>query len=76
MASVRLWPEILEEDKWLIELMEERFEKTPLSPKELRDRAAELRRQADENDMAAYREMALALAERYEETATSRLTRR
>ncbi len=76
MASVRPWPEILEEDKWLIELMEERFEKTPLSPEELRARAAELRRQADETDMAAYREMALALAERYEETAASRLTRR
>jgi hypothetical protein len=76
MASVRPWPEVLEEDKWLIELMEERFEKTPLSPEELRARAAELRRQADETDMTAFREMALALAERYEETAASRLTRR
>lgn len=76
MASVRPWPEILEEDKWLIELMEEQFEKTPLSPEELRGRAAELRRQADETGMSACREMALALAERYEETAASRLTRR
>jgi hypothetical protein len=76
MASVRAWPELLEEDKWLIELMEERFEKTPLSAEQLQGRAAELRNQADGADIVAIREMALALAERYEEAAATRLAPR
>ena len=76
MASVRPWPQLLEEDKWLIGLMEERFEKTPLSADQLRARAAELRQQAADPHLCVSREMALALAERYEAAAAGRRARR
>jgi hypothetical protein len=69
MAAVRPWPELLEEDKWLVELMEEQFEKADLSADQLRARAAELRQQADDPHLCVSREMALALAERYEAAA-------
>src|SRR5207244_9583377 len=76
MASVRPWPKIAEEDQWLIELMEERFEKTSQSPEQLRARAEELRQEADQTDIPAYRDAALALADRYDLAATARLTSR
>jgi hypothetical protein len=70
--AVRPWPRLLEEDKWLIGLMEERFEKTPLSAGQLRARAAELRQQAADPHLCVSSEMALALAERYEAAASTR----
>jgi hypothetical protein len=72
MPAVRPWPELLEEDKWLIGLMEEQFEKAGLSAGQLRARAAELRQQADDPHLCVSGEMALALAERYEIAAATR----
>jgi hypothetical protein len=76
MASVRPWPKIADEDQWLIELMEERFEKTPLSPEQLRARAQELRAEAERGQPGGDTDAKFALADRYEETAAKRLARR
>jgi len=76
VASMRPWPRVAEEDQWLIELMEERFEKTPLSPEQLRARAKELRAQAEQGQPGGDRDAKLALADRYEEAAATRLARR
>ena len=76
MASVRPWPKVAEEDQWVIELMEERFEKTPLSPEQLRVRAKELRMQAEQGRTGDDKDARLALADRYEEAAAKRLAAR
>ena len=75
MASVRPWPNVAEEDQWVIELMEERFEKTPKSPEQLRARAKELYAQAEHAEPGR-RDALLALADRYGATADARLSRR
>lgn len=67
------WPEVADEDKWAIELMEERFEETTRTPEELTARAEELRVEADTTKIRAHREVVLALAERYEAAAAARL---
>jgi len=61
------------DSRWALELMRERLEHTKQTPEELSERATELRRQASETDVAAHRDAALALAERYEEAAAARL---
>jgi hypothetical protein len=76
MASVRPWPNFAEEDQWVIELLEERFEKAPLSPQQMRDRATELRAQAERGPSGGDKHARLALADRYEEAAAKRLARR
>lgn len=65
--------ETSEESRWALELMEERLEHTKQTPEALSERARELRRQASETDLAAHRDAALALAERYEQAAAARL---
>lgn len=62
-----------DESRWALELMEERLKHTEQTPEELSKRAGELRRQASETDLAAHRDAALALAERYEAVAAARL---
>lgn len=69
----RPWPDIPEEQRWSLELMEERLERTEQPAKELSARAEELRAQAAQTDIAGYREAALALAHRYEQAAAARL---
>ena len=76
MSTVRPWPKIPQEDQWLIELMEERFEKTDLPPEQLRARAEELRAQAEQGQAGGDRDAALALADRYEQAAAARVARR
>jgi hypothetical protein len=76
MGSVRPWPKVAKEDQWIIEFMEERFEKTPLSPEQMRARAKELRTQAERGQAGGDRDARLALADRYEEAAAQRLARR
>jgi hypothetical protein len=76
MGSVRPWPTVAEEDQWVIELMEERFEKTPLSPEQLRARAKELRTQAARGQAGGDKDARLALADRYDEAAAQRLAAR
>jgi hypothetical protein len=53
--------------------MEERLSAGTRSPDEMRARARELRERAEQSDIKAFRDAALALAERYEEAATARL---
>jgi hypothetical protein len=72
MASAHPWPEVRDEDRWAIELMEDRLEKTRQSPTELRARAVELRAEAQQTDMTGIRDATLALAARYEQVAATR----
>jgi hypothetical protein len=76
MGSVRPWPTVAEEDQWVVEFMEERFEKTPLSPEQLRARAKELRAQAERGRAGGDKDARLALADRYDEAAAKRLAAR
>ena len=69
---MRPWPKIAEEDQWLIELMEEQFEKTSLTPEQLRARAYVLYAQAAGDRVNGRHDALLALADRYELTATAR----
>jgi hypothetical protein len=69
MSSVTPWPEVPADQHWAIELMEERLEKTVQTPEELRERASELRAQAEATDSRGVRDASLALADRYEQTA-------
>jgi len=71
--SVHPWPDIPDEQRWSLELMEERLERTGQPPKELSARAEELRTQAAHTDIRGYRDAALALADRYEQAASARL---
>jgi hypothetical protein len=67
------WPDIPDEQRWSLELMEERLERTSQPPRELSARAEELRAQAAQTDIEGYRDAALALADRYEQAAAARL---
>lgn len=71
--SAHPWPEIPDEQRWSIELMEELLEQTEQPPRELSARAEELRTQAAQTDIEGYRDAALALADRYEQAAAARL---
>jgi hypothetical protein len=72
--DVQPWPELLEEDRWLAELMDRRLQETKQTPEELRARAHELRAEAEICEVKGMREAALALAERYEQAAATRLS--
>ena len=74
--AARPWPDIPEEHRWTLELMEERLQRTSQSPDELRARASELRTQAGKAEIKGFRDAALALADRYDEAATARLVSR
>jgi hypothetical protein len=63
------WPNVVDEHRWSIELMEELLESTERTPEQLRCRAAELRGQVEASDSKGEREALLALADRYEQTA-------
>jgi hypothetical protein len=76
MGSVRRWPKVAAVDRWVIEFMEERFEKTPLSPERMRARAKELRAQAEGGPAGGDKDARLALADRYEAAAVKRLAAR
>lgn len=73
MSSARPWPSLPEEDRWVLELMEERLEDTWQTPEQLQARAKELRVEAAETDIQGIRDAALVLAERYEEAAAARV---
>jgi hypothetical protein len=72
--DVRPWPELRDEDRWLTELMDRRLRETTQSAEELRARAQQLRTQAEQTDLEGIRDAALALADRYEQAATTRLS--
>lgn len=72
MDTLHPWPNLREADRWLIDLMEERFTKTRKTAQQLRARAQELRAEAAQTDMHGYRDAALALADPYEQAAAAR----
>jgi hypothetical protein len=74
--TVRPWPDIPDEHRWTIEMMEERLRETNQTPAELRSRARELRTKAEQTDLTGIRDAALALADRYEEAAATRVAAR
>jgi hypothetical protein len=71
--AARPWPELRDEDRWLIDAMERRISETTQSPDELRARAQELRADAAASDVKGVRDAKLALADRYEQAAITRL---
>lgn len=73
MSSARPWPVLPEEDRWAIELMEERLIDPWQTPEQLQTRAKELRAEAAQAEIKGIRDAALVLAERYEEAAARRL---
>lgn len=73
---MRSWPEIAEDDRWLITLMEQLLDETEQSAEQLRARARELRAEAEQTDIEGYRNAALALADRYEQAAAQRVAAR
>ena len=54
--------------------MDRRLRDSTQSAEQLRSRARELRAEAEQSDVSGIRNAALALAERYEQTATARLS--
>lgn len=73
LMTAHPWPDIPDGQRWSLELMEERLERTAQPPRELTARAEELRAQAAQTDIEGYRDAALALADRYEQAAAARL---
>jgi hypothetical protein len=71
--SARPWPSLPEEDRWVVELMEERLEDTWQTPEQLQARARHLRVEAAETDIKGIRVAALVLADRYEQAAAKRV---
>jgi hypothetical protein len=72
--EVRPWPKLPDQDLWLIDAMERRLHETNQSAEELLTRARELRADAEKSKMQGTRDAALALADRYEQAATARLS--
>ncbi len=72
--DVRPWPTLPDQDQWLTDAMERRLRESTQSPEQLRARASELRAEAEQGEVQGIRDAALALAERYEQTASARLS--
>ncbi len=75
--DVRPWPVLHEEDRWLTDAMERRLRDSTQSAEQLRARALDLHAEAEQSDVKdvkGIRDAALALAERYEQAATARLS--
>lgn len=62
------------EDRWLTDAMERRLRDSTQSAEQLRARARDLRAEAEQTDAKGIRDATLALAERYEQAATVRLS--
>jgi hypothetical protein len=72
--DVRPWLGLPDEDRWLADIMDRRLRDSTQSTEQLRSRARELRAEAERSDAQGIRTAALALAERYEQTAAARLS--
>lgn len=72
--DVRPWPELPDEYRWLADAMDRRLEDSTQSAAELHARACELRTQAQRSEFKGARDAALALADRYEQAAATRLS--
>jgi len=73
MAQPRPWPDVGEEGRWAIEQMEELFATTEQDAEGLLARAEQLRAQAAQAEFEEQANVYLALAERYEAVAATRL---
>lgn len=69
--AARPWPDVSEQHRWAIEMMEERLWETKQTPAELHSRARELRAKAEQTDLKGIQDAALALADRYDEAAAA-----
>lgn len=67
------WPQVGDEGQWSIEGMERQMRESNRSPDEMRERARELRDQAEHCDIEAVRSTLLTLAGRWEEAADARV---
>ncbi|MBA3807078.1 MAG: hypothetical protein H0X28_01590 [Solirubrobacterales bacterium] len=72
--DVRPWPALQDEDRWLVDAMESRLRDSTQSVEKLRARAQLLRAEAEQSDVKGIRDATLALAERYEQAASVRLS--
>lgn len=70
------WPDLFEEDRWLIDAMEEVFATSDDTSEDMRARARELREYAASHDEHTGRNAALAMADRWEAAAVARLSAR
>lgn len=70
MASSCDWPTVPDRHRWVIDAMDERLDAMDLTSAELTARAQELRAEARDSVVGGYRDAALSLAERYEQTAS------
>jgi hypothetical protein len=67
--EVTPWPVVPDDQRWVLDLMDERLQETTQSPDELRARAEELRSEAERTEIDGFREAAISLAEHYEQAA-------
>jgi hypothetical protein len=72
--DVRPWPVLQDGDRWLTDTMERRLRDSTQSAEQLCARARDLRAEAEQSDIRGIRDATLALAERYEQAATARLS--
>lgn len=73
VSPTRTKPVLPEEERWALELMDERLRNPWQTPERLLERARELRDEAGETEIAGTRDAALLLAERYEQAAAQRV---
>ncbi|MGH2878028.1 MAG: hypothetical protein ACRDK4_00240 [Solirubrobacteraceae bacterium] len=67
------WPELNEQDQWLIGAMERQLRESKETPEQLKARASELRAQAEQTDIKGIHDASLALAAHYEHAAAERM---
>jgi hypothetical protein len=72
--DIRPWPELPDEYQWLADAMDRRLQDSTQSAEELHARAGELRAHARQSEFKGARDAALALADRYEQAAATRLS--
>jgi hypothetical protein len=75
MSSLTPWPDFEPEDRWAVDEFEDQLKRSLRTPKELEERASELRAEAVATDIEGFRRACLRMAERYEAAAVARLAR-
>lgn len=70
MAPTREWPAVPDRHRRVIDAMGERLDATDRTREESTARAQELRVEARDSVVGGYRDAALSLAQRYEQTAS------
>jgi hypothetical protein len=74
LMELRPWPALQDEDRWLADAIEGRLHDSTQSAEQLRERASDLRVEAEQSNVQGIRDAALALADRYEHAAAARLS--